>query len=141
MNVRVLGRRFNYVVTSEIYYTQVLVWIFNVTFCISISPFCSGTDGSNSLYSTHLTRSEFLAPARGIAYTNITHYVISLSLCKYTLFSKSEDHLYCNQCAFVRQEELSHNVRDNVSSRDVRISIRRVNFHFARCQMTSKVSF
>ena len=28
---------------SEIYYTQLLVWIFNVTFCISTSPFCSGT--------------------------------------------------------------------------------------------------
>ena len=32
----------------------------------------------NSLYSKHLTRSEFLVPARVIAYTNITHSVKSL---------------------------------------------------------------
>ena len=42
---------------------------------------------SNNLYSTHLTHSAFWVPARGIAYTNITHNVIPLSLCKYTLFS------------------------------------------------------
>ena len=33
MDVRVLGRSFNYVVTQEIYYTLVLVWIVNVAFC------------------------------------------------------------------------------------------------------------
>ena len=94
MDVRVLGRSFNYVVAPDIYYTQVLVWLFDVTFCISVSPFCSGTGGSYSLYSTHLTRSEFWVPARGIVYTNITHNVIPLSLCKYTLFSKREDNLF-----------------------------------------------
>ena len=89
-----LGIRFNYVVAPEIYYTQALGWSFNVTFCITISTFYSRTDGSNNLYSTLLTRSEFWVPARGIAYTNITHNVTPLSLCKYTLFSKSEDHLF-----------------------------------------------
>ena len=49
---------------------------------------------SNSLYSKHLTRSQSLVPAKDIAYTNITHIVIPLSLCLRTLFSKSEDHLF-----------------------------------------------
>ena len=56
-----------------------LVWIFKVTFCISISLFCSGTGDSNSFYSTHLTRSGFSVPERGIVYTNSTHNVIPLS--------------------------------------------------------------
>ena len=60
--------------------THVLVWIFNVTFCIRISPFCSRPGGSYSLYSKHLTRSEFSVPARGIAYANVTHNVIPLSI-------------------------------------------------------------
>ena len=68
--------------------------ILRYAFCISILPFCSDTDSSNNLYSTHLTCSEFWVPARGLAYTNITYNVIPLSLCKYTLFSKSEDHLF-----------------------------------------------
>ena len=55
MDVRVFGRSFIYVVAPEIYYTQVLVWI--SMFCMSISSLCSRTDGSYSLYSTHLTRS------------------------------------------------------------------------------------
>ena len=40
------------------------------------------------------TRSESSVPARASAYTNITHVVIPLSLCEYTLFSKSEDRLF-----------------------------------------------
>ena len=55
---------------------------------------CSGMDCRNNLYSTLLTRSEFWVPARGIAYTNITNNVIPSNLCKYTLFSKSEDHIF-----------------------------------------------
>ena len=49
---------------------------------------------SYSLYSKYLTRSEFWVPASCIAYTNITHIAISLSLCKYTLSFKSEDHFF-----------------------------------------------
>ena len=94
MNVRVLGRHFNYVVAPEIYFTQVHVWISMLRFVLAFSSFCSGTDDSYSLYSTHLTRSEFWVPARGIAYTNITHNVIPLSICKYTSFSKNEDDLF-----------------------------------------------
>ena len=45
---------------------------------------------SYSLYSKHLTRTQFCTRSK-----NITHIVIPLSLCKYTLFSKSEDHLFC----------------------------------------------
>ena len=79
---------------------------FNVTFCMSIWSFCSGTDGSNNSYSTHLTRSEFTVPARDIAYTNITHIVILLI---YVVFPKVKIVYFCNQCTFVRQEQLSHN--------------------------------
>ena len=99
INEQVLGKRFNYVVTPEFYYTQVLVGIFNVTFCISILSFCSGTDGSYSLYSTHLTRSEFCIPARGIAYTNITHNVI---LCKSRCFPRVKIIYFYDHCTFVR---------------------------------------
>ena len=49
---------------------------------------------SCSSYSTHLTRSQSLVPARGIAYANITHNVIPLTLRKCALFSKSEDHIF-----------------------------------------------
>ena len=38
---------------------------------------------SYSLYSKHLTRTQFCTR------TNVTHIVIPLSLCKYTMFSKS----------------------------------------------------
>ena len=84
-------------------------WIFNATFCMCISRSSSRADtfvvavlhskrkhvrSSYSLYSKRLTCSQSLVPARGIAYTNITHIVIPLSLCKFTLFSKSEDHLF-----------------------------------------------
>ena len=41
---------------------------------------------SYSLYSKQHVRS--FGPSRGIAYTNITHIVVPLSLCKYTLFPK-----------------------------------------------------
>ena len=43
---------------------------------------------SYSLYSKHLTRTQFCTR------TNITHIAIPLSLCKYTLFFKSEDRLF-----------------------------------------------
>ena len=84
--------------------------------------FSHGTD-SSSLYSTHLTRSVFRVPARGIAYTNITHIVIPLSLCKYTSFPRVKIVYLCNRCTFVRREQSSHNAcviskRDNVSSRE-----------------------
>ena len=79
--VRVLGRSFNYLVAPEIYYMQVLVWIFNVTFCVSISPFCSRTGIQLQFVLEAFNRFGVLIPARGIAYTNITHIVIPLSLC------------------------------------------------------------
>ena len=115
LNVRVLSRRFNYVIASKSYYTQVLIWIFNVTFCTSISPFCFDTDGSYSLYSTHLTRSEFWVPARGIAYTNITHNVIPLSL-GMRCFPKSEDDLFLQP----------------VHHRSTRTIINHINFSFSK---------
>ena len=109
-------------------------WIFNATFCMGIRVRARTEPvsilhskrkhvRSYSLYSTHLTRSEFLVPARGIAYTNITHNVIPLSLCKYTLFSKSEDHLFCNQCTLKQRKPRKYplpfpdnNSRDNRDS-------------------------
>ena len=71
---------FNYVVDPEIYYSGTHL-DFNVTFYITISSSCSGTDESYSLYPKYLTRSQSLVSARGIAYTNITRNVIPLSLC------------------------------------------------------------
>ena len=117
MDIRVLGRSFNYVVAPEIYYTQVLVWIFNVTFCISFQRSVLARADSYSLYSKHLTRTQFCTR------TNITHIVISLSLCKYTLSPNVTIIYLCNQYVFVRQELSSHNVygiskRDNISSRE-----------------------
>ena len=88
MDVRMLGRSFNYVVAHEIYYTQVLVWIFNVTFCISISSFCSRRSRQSQFVLYAFNTFGVLVPASGIAYTNITHNVIPLSLCEYTLFSQ-----------------------------------------------------
>ena len=49
--------------------------IFNVTFCISISPFSLARGGSNSSHSTHLTRSAFWVPARDKNNYHITHTV------------------------------------------------------------------
>ena len=88
MDVRMLGRSFNYVVSPEIYYTQVLVWIFNVTFCISTSPLCFRTGTELQFVLDAFNTFGVLVPARDIVYTNISHNVIPLSLCKYTLFSQ-----------------------------------------------------
>ena len=74
---------------------------------------------SYSLYSKHLTRTLFCTR------TNITHIVIPLSLCKHTLFSKSEDHLFLQLVHFVRQQQSSRNAygiseRDDISNRESR---------------------
>ena len=94
MNVRALGGRFNCLIGPEFYYTQVLVWIsMSRLYKYFIVLFGHGRqlqfvfDASNTL-------SEFWVPARGITYTNITYNVIPLSLSKYTLFFKGEDHLF-----------------------------------------------
>ena len=103
-------------------------WTFNITFCIRIPRSSHCTDRavsvlnskrkhvrSYSLYSKHLTRTQFCTR------TNITHIVIPLNLCKYTLFSKSEDYLFL-QPVHLRAQS-SHNAygiseRDNISSRE-----------------------
>ena len=74
-------------------------WSFNVTFCVCIhrtSPRLKQHIHTFVLVTS--THSQF-GPSTGNAYT-VLHlhkhhaYVIPLSLCKYTLFSKSEDHLF-----------------------------------------------
>ena len=84
-------------------------WVFNAAFCIRIRS-SSPRTGRRS-YSSALeakTRSQSLVPARDIAYTNITHIVIPLSLC--------EDHLFLQPVSFVRQQpcNISHPVSRSV---------------------------
>ena len=100
MNVRVLGGCFNYVVVpwNLLYSGTRLDFQCHVSYKHFAVLFRRAY--SYSLYPTHLTRPEFWVPARHIAYTNITENVIPLRLCKYTLFSKSEDHLFLQPLHF-----------------------------------------
>ena len=124
MDVRVLGRSFNYVAAPEIYYTQVLVWIFNVTFCISISSSCSRVGTHLQFVLDAFNTFRVLGSSRDIAYTSITHITIPWSFCKYTLFPNVKIIYLCNRCTFVRQEQSSHGISecDNISSRQSRTS-------------------
>ena len=68
-----------------------------------------------SLHSKHLTRTQFCTR------TNITHIVIPLNLCNYTLFSKSEDHLAL-QLVHLRTRTIVTQRTRYISSRESRTS-------------------
>ena len=85
MNVRVLGRSLKYVIAPEIYYTQELVWISMSRFVQAFHRSVLTRANSYSLYTKHLTRTQFCTGAN-------KHIVIPLSPSQYTLFSKGEDH-------------------------------------------------
>ena len=100
--------------------TRVLIRILMSRLNKYFSSFCSSTDDSYNLYTTHLTRS---VPIGASAYTNITHNAISFkSSLIYVVFQKWRSFIFAT---FVRQEQLLHNAygiseRDNISSRERR---------------------
>ena len=76
---------------------------------------------SNSLPRRVLTRS---GPSKG---HRVHKYYAQSNSVESLYYDGSEDHLFCNQCTFVRQEQLSHDAygiskRDNISSRKSRTS-------------------